>query len=85
MSSTRADVSALFRSSDSDHGSLVRWDEAKAKGRAGATTSSSPVQGRARTQARHEGPSALRRVLQKDSVWGYEDQIGFGVRHGCAG
>ena len=30
------------------------------------------------------GPSALDQVLQKDSVWGYEDQVGFGVRHGCA-
>ena len=63
----------------------VRWDEATAKGRAGAATRSSPVQGSAQTQARHEGPSALRRVLQKDSVWGYGNQVDSRFRHGCAG
>src|SRR5664279_5254350 len=37
-----------------------------------------------RAQARHEGPSALRRVLQKDSVWGYGDQVGSRVPDGRA-
>jgi hypothetical protein len=90
MSSTRADVSALFRSSDSDHGSLVRWfagslgrgqSQGSSRGydvifsRAGQGTDAGSARG---TFAPRPGPS-------KDSVWGHEDPVGFGIRHGCAG
>jgi len=70
------------------NGSLGRG---QSPGPSRATTLSSSVQGQGRAgqgtraQARHEGPSALRRVLQKDSVWGYGDQVGSRVPDGRAG
>jgi len=75
-------VSALFRSSDSDHGSLGRGQsQGSSRGydvifsRAGKGTDVGTAQG---TFGPTQGPL-------KGSVWGDEDQVASRVRHGCAG